>query len=330
MHERLLRIVRRLDTDFEPFGSVIQDDRPDCSCGCRHFIQLAHEVGNEWGVCENRESPRGGLLTFERQGCAVFEPITLDRSLADSQLRQIIADASELLKARRRERSTVLDVPKIRSRIESGEFIYDVKTSYFPRIKGHFPAIFRLEQHESSFAAIPLETRICGNERPVVIAQHTAKNGEVFKIVRENGEFSYQIPFNGKIFNLKQYGDLSRIGMAEIEALRRFLECVEGEVFDKIVTDSTLRLKHARRDLEDSRDRVQRWRKKQYWATEATANARERREMLKEEEDNVECGPTQIVELEVYVGWLGTIDRSNPKLASIPVPPRTRLKRSAK
>jgi hypothetical protein len=316
MHERLLHIVRKLDTDFEPFGRRPQDDRPDCSYGCRHFIKLAHEIGNDWGVCGNPESPRAGLLTFEHQGCSAFEPITLDRSLADSQLRQIIAEASELLKARRRERDTAIGVERTPSLTEAGEFIYDVKTSYFPRIKGHFPAIFQLKQHESSFVAIPLETRICGNERPVMIARQAARNGEVFKIVRENGEFSYQVPFNGKIFNLKQYGNLSRIAAADIEVLRHFLECVESEVFAKITTDSNLRLEHAKRDLEESRDRVRRWRQKQFWANEIPANTRERREMLKEEETNVERGPTQIVELEAFIEWLNTIDRSNPTLAS--------------
>ena len=48
--------------------------------------------------------PRVGLLTFEHQGCSAFVPITLDRNLADSQLRRIIVDARELLKTRHRER----------------------------------------------------------------------------------------------------------------------------------------------------------------------------------------------------------------------------------
>jgi hypothetical protein len=323
MHEKLLHIVRKLNTDFEPFGEISRDDQPDCSYGCRHFINLAREVGDDWGICSNQESPRVGLLTFEHQGCFAFAPITLDRSLADSQLRQIIADASEMLKARRRERDVEVTVPQTSPVTGPGQFIYDIKTSYFPHIKGHCPAIFRLEKHEAGFVAIPLEIRISGNERPVVTARDVAKNGEVFKIVRENGEFSYQVPFNGRIFNLKQHSDLCKIGLSALEGLRHFLECVETEVFEKLIAYAPSRLKHARRDLEDSRDRVRRWRQKQFWATEVAANARERREMLQEEEANVKSGPNQIAELEAFIEWLNTIDRSNPTLASIPVPLRS-------
>ena len=324
MHDKLFQIVSRLETDFEPFGRVTQDGHPDCSNGCRHFVKLAHGAADQWGVCGNHLSPRAGMLTFEHQGCAAFEPITLDRSLADSQLRQIIAEASELLKERRQQtnKSEYLRLPPL---AEQGEFIYDVKTSYFPRIKGHFPGIFRLEQHEGSFVAISLETRIGGHERPVAIAQASAKNGEVFKIVRENGEFSYQVPFSGKLYNLKQYGDLSRIGMPDIEVLRSFLECVEPEVFDKIVTHTAARLKSTRKHLEESRDRVRRWRQKQFWPDEIPANTRERKEMLMEEEENVERGPGEIAELESFAEWLKGIDRSFSKLVSTPSPrPRSR------
>jgi hypothetical protein len=56
---------------------------------------------------------------------------------AASPLRQIIDDASELLKARRRERDTALEVIRTRRPMASGEFIYEVKTLSFPLIKGH-------------------------------------------------------------------------------------------------------------------------------------------------------------------------------------------------
>lgn len=320
MHEKLLQIVFRFETDFEPFGKVTQDGQPDCSNGCRHFVKLAHDAAHQWGVCGNHLSPRAGMLTFEHQGCAAFESITLDRSLADSQLRQIIAEASELLIERRQQASNTeqLRLPPL---AKPGEFIYDVKTSYYPRIKGHFPGIVRLEHHEGGFAAITLETRIGGHERPVAIARASARNGEVFKIVRENGEFSYQVPFSGKLYNLKQHGDLSRIGMPDIEVLRRFLECVEPEMFDKIVADTAARLKGTRRQLEDSRDRVRRWRQKQFWPDEMPANARERKEMLTEEEENVNRGPGEIAELEAFAEWLRGEDRSSPMLAFTP-PPR--------
>ena len=79
MHEKLWQIVRRFNTDYEPFGKV-ERERPDCSAGCRHFTKLAGDVGNDWGVCSNSESPRAGLLTFEHQGFAAFEPIPQDES----------------------------------------------------------------------------------------------------------------------------------------------------------------------------------------------------------------------------------------------------------
>jgi hypothetical protein len=49
--------------------------------------------------------------------------------------------------------------------------------------------------------------------------------------------------------------------------------------------------------------------------------------MLKEEEEEVELGPTRIVEAEALVEWLNSIDRSNPRLASIPAPPQQLGKR---
>jgi len=75
MYEKLWKIVRRLDTDYEPYGKT-ERDGSDCSCGCRHFVKLAGDVGHDWGVCGNAGSPRAGLLTFEHQGCAAFEPMT--------------------------------------------------------------------------------------------------------------------------------------------------------------------------------------------------------------------------------------------------------------
>ena len=75
MHETLWQIVRRLHTDYEPFGNAEREGLA-CSSGCRYFIKLAGDVGNDWGVCSNPESPRAGLLTFEHQGCTSFEPIT--------------------------------------------------------------------------------------------------------------------------------------------------------------------------------------------------------------------------------------------------------------
>ncbi|MGB6743931.1 MAG: hypothetical protein WBE38_09740 [Terracidiphilus sp.] len=320
MHEKFLKIVRTLETDFEPYGKV-ERDGSDCSSGCRHFVKMAGDVGEQWGVCASPESARAGLLTFEHQGCAKFEPIQLDRALTDSQLRTLIAEASEILKDRRRERTDSADAEETQLPDERGEFIYDLKTSYFPRIKGHTPVIYRLEPHAEGFVAIPLASRTTGSQRPLVMGRHPAKNGEVFKIVRANGEYSYQVPFNGKIYNLKQFGNLSDIGILGLENLRRFLECVELEVFEKITSHARARLKHAKRSLDENLDRVERWRKREFWGDETPASKREYREMLKEAEEEVEQLPTQITEDEAFIEWLNGIDRSTPTLRIVPPPP---------
>ena len=199
--------------------------------------------------------------------------------------------------------------------------MYSVKTSYFRRIKNHSPTIFHLEWHEDEWVSLPLESRICGDERPVVIARCNAKNGDIFKIVRQNSEFSYQVPFDGKLHNLKQRGDLSHIGIGQIEPLRRFLEDVEPEVFDKIVNDTHGNLRWAKRSLEESRERLERWRRKEFWGNETPKSKRELREMLVEEEQTFRESPTRITECEVFLEWLKGIDRSNPRLKAVACPP---------
>ncbi|MGB6688020.1 MAG: hypothetical protein WBE76_09290 [Terracidiphilus sp.] len=209
---------------------------------------------------------------------------------------------------------------------ERGEFIYDLKTSYFPRIKGHTPVIYRLEPHDEGFVAIPLASRTTGRQRPLVMGRNPAKNGEVFKIVRANGEYSYQVPFNGKIYNLKQFGNLSDIGIFGLEMLRRFLECVEPEIFEKITSDARKRLKRAKRSLDENLDRVERWRKREFWGNETPVSKREYREMLKEAEEEVERLPTRITEDGAFIEWLSGIDRSRPTLRFVPPPPAQQSK----
>jgi hypothetical protein len=72
-HEHLWQIVRKLPTDFEPYGQMKRQTIFDCSCGCRWYHVLAGRRGQDWGVCANERSPRAGLLTFEHQGCLEFE-----------------------------------------------------------------------------------------------------------------------------------------------------------------------------------------------------------------------------------------------------------------
>lgn len=75
-HDSLWTLCRKLPSDFTPYGERDRDTAEpwqDCSCGCIHFLKLAGELGNDWGVCANPKSRRAGLLTFEHQGCPEFE-----------------------------------------------------------------------------------------------------------------------------------------------------------------------------------------------------------------------------------------------------------------
>ena len=80
-HDDLLGILRKLPSDFEPWGQRSREDDwgPDCSCGCRWFIRLQADLNLDWGVCSNPGSPRCGLLTFEHQGCREFEESEVER-----------------------------------------------------------------------------------------------------------------------------------------------------------------------------------------------------------------------------------------------------------
>lgn len=84
MHDHLWTLCRKLPSDFAPYGERDRDTA-DCSCGCRHFIPLAGELGNDWGICANPKSPRAGLLTFEHQGCPQFESEDDERPIPDAE-----------------------------------------------------------------------------------------------------------------------------------------------------------------------------------------------------------------------------------------------------
>ncbi len=74
-HRRLLRLVKKLPQDFEPYGKQsreVDEYRCDCSCGCKFYRELDGDLGADWGVCTNPKSHRCGLLTFEHQGCLQF------------------------------------------------------------------------------------------------------------------------------------------------------------------------------------------------------------------------------------------------------------------
>lgn len=320
MRNKLLRVLRKLDTDFKPFGKA-DPAESDCGAGCRHLLGFTGEVGCEWGVCTNPASPRSGLLTFVHQGCAAFEPMLLDRTLSDEQLRRIIGEASELLNIRRCERVEIASAEDAKVPGQQGEYTYDVRTSYFPRIKGHLPIIYRLEPHEKGFVAVPLDARTRGSERPLVMGRFPARNGDVFKIVRENGEFSYQVPFDGKLYNLKQHGHLSGISIKSLEVLRRFMESVEPDVFDAVMTNAQLRLSHCKKSLEETEAELARWRKNEFWGDEAPKSKRELREMLRHAEELVKSLPHSAIEEQAFIEWLKSINRSAPTLHSVPPPP---------
>jgi len=74
-HLRLFELARELPSDFEPYGERVAGgwNSKDCSAGCRHYAVLDGVLGQDWGVCMNKQSPRAGLLTFEHQGCPKFE-----------------------------------------------------------------------------------------------------------------------------------------------------------------------------------------------------------------------------------------------------------------
>lgn len=78
--ENLFKSLKILPTDYVEYGGEIkrweniEKNYPDCSCGCRHFVELIQPYSSDWGVCTNPKSPRAGLLTWEHQaGLDCFE-----------------------------------------------------------------------------------------------------------------------------------------------------------------------------------------------------------------------------------------------------------------
>jgi len=76
----LFKILITKPSDYTSYGGEIKrwedenQNYPDCSCGCKHFIPLEGSLGMDWGVCSNKNSERNGLLTWEHQnGYKCFE-----------------------------------------------------------------------------------------------------------------------------------------------------------------------------------------------------------------------------------------------------------------
>ena len=110
-HEALLGIMKRLPSDFAPWGERSRegDWGPDCSCGCRWYVRLEPGLQLDWGVCRNVASPRCGLLTFEHQGCRQFEADEgCERESKDAVSETGTREAERLLLRNLRERELEL------------------------------------------------------------------------------------------------------------------------------------------------------------------------------------------------------------------------------
>lgn len=136
-----------------------------------------------------------------------------------------------------------------------------------------------------------------------------------------NGDYSYQVPFDGEVQNLKQGGRLSRISLPKLEKLRSFLENVESDVFEKVVKEAESWAGMIRRWQDDSRDRLTRWRKREYLSFEKPVSESERREGIQEDKESLARYPNQLAENAAVIEWLKGIDRSNPRLEAVACPP---------
>ena len=88
----LFKVLKVLPTDYKEYGGVVErwaDEElayPDCSCGCKFFIELSEPYSLDWGVCVKSRAPRAGLLTWEHQaGFGCFEQDEKDDQPTKSQ-----------------------------------------------------------------------------------------------------------------------------------------------------------------------------------------------------------------------------------------------------
>lgn len=100
-HEHLAKIVKRLPSDFEPYGKRSRDTGGcDCSCGCKWYHALEGSRGSDWGICGNSRSPRCGLLPFEHQSCPKFQRDPREEFLESAKgkraLKRFLADKEEI------------------------------------------------------------------------------------------------------------------------------------------------------------------------------------------------------------------------------------------
>ena len=96
-------------------------------------------------------------------------------------------------------------------------------------------------------------------------------------------------------------------------------------MFEKIIYDTNARLEHAKRWVEEAKDRLEHLERRQFGSDNAPKSKREYREMLEEAKQAVAEDPTRDVECQAFLEWLKTVDRSNPRLKSVaclPAPQR--------
>ncbi len=69
VHERWLKKINRdIDAENKPDKWIWNQ----CET-CRHYLRLAGEYGNDWGVCSNLISKFDGQSRFSHDGCDFFE-----------------------------------------------------------------------------------------------------------------------------------------------------------------------------------------------------------------------------------------------------------------
>jgi hypothetical protein len=71
-HLQLWKVCRDQEA-YKAGTDTDNHEKPDCSCGCKHFHPLRGDEGYDWGVCTNPLSERAGLLSYEHMGCQFFE-----------------------------------------------------------------------------------------------------------------------------------------------------------------------------------------------------------------------------------------------------------------
>jgi hypothetical protein len=96
-HEQLWQACQRTPSDLEPYGKRkrLTARQPALMMGDFRGMQVVPHPERtcplDWGVGGNPASHRAGLLTFEHQGCAEFEPECSRLAADDSEKGQRVS-----------------------------------------------------------------------------------------------------------------------------------------------------------------------------------------------------------------------------------------------